>query len=57
MREDQTLRRTAIRELETAAGELGRLMATLESGSAPEIDVRKFKGLLRWPAGGRATAA
>lgn len=58
VRQDQELRRTALGELETAAGELEQVIAGLSPGSgiAP-LDMRKFKGLLDWPADASVKAA
>jgi septal ring factor EnvC (AmiA/AmiB activator) len=57
IRQDKSKRETALVELEQAATQLARLVRSLDSGdSGPALDVRKFEGLLDWPAAGRATA-
>ncbi len=56
LKSDQTTRRAALTELRAAAEELGRVVSSLDSGSAPALDMRKFKGLLEWPAAGRLEA-
>jgi septal ring factor EnvC (AmiA/AmiB activator) len=57
VREDKTKRETAIVELEQAADQLAELVRSLEPGeAAPTLDIRKFEGLLDWPAAGRVTA-
>lgn len=54
VREDKQKRESALAELEGAATELGRLVSSFPSGerAAPTMDVRKFRGLLDWPATG-----
>ncbi len=57
VRADEGLRRTALQELEQAAGELGRLAGSLEgSGARSGPSIRGFKGLLDWPTDGELTA-
>lgn len=53
---DQTTRRAVLAELRAAAEDLGRVVSSLEPGSAPALDMRKFKGLLEWPAAGKLEA-
>jgi septal ring factor EnvC (AmiA/AmiB activator) len=56
LRDDARKREDAIRELEGAADELTRLVDRLGPGeSGPDVDVRKFRGLLDWPADGPVT--
>ena len=56
-REDRAKREVALNELRGASSELGRLVGTLSDEHAtPQLDVRKFRGLLDWPAAGRVTA-
>jgi len=55
IRIDQTRRHEALRELESAADALSKLVAELPA-SRPSIDVRKFRGLLDWPASGAVSA-
>ncbi len=55
IREDRGQRREAILELESAAGELSRLVGTLDAAE-PDLDMQKFRGLLDWPADGKVTA-
>jgi septal ring factor EnvC (AmiA/AmiB activator) len=53
VRDDARRREDALRELRGAADELTRLVDRLGPGEAgPGIDVRKFRGLLDWPADG-----
>jgi septal ring factor EnvC (AmiA/AmiB activator) len=57
VREDAEKRRAALSELEGAALELGRLADSFLPGTeAPQMDVRKFRGLLDWPSEGEVTA-
>jgi len=57
IRQDKTKRETALVELEQAATQLVQLVRSLDPGdSTPALDMRKFEGLLDWPAAGRATA-
>ena len=57
VRTDRSQRRRAIDELNAAAGELGRVVGELSPDAGPvALDVKKFKGLLAWPAEGRVTA-
>jgi murein hydrolase activator len=57
IRSDRAKHQEAIEDLEGAARELGRLVDTLGgSARAPALDVRKFRGLLDWPAEGRVSA-
>jgi len=55
IREDQNKRRVAIGELEAAAEELTDLVDSLQPPAEPALDIRKFKGLLDWPAAGEVT--
>lgn len=58
IRADQRRRRDALRELEAASEELSRLVHRVAPGRpGPSLDVRKFQGLLDWPAIGRVSAA
>ena len=53
VREDQSVRRTALDELQTAAEELSRVIETVQPGEvASLLDPTKFKGLMDWPAQG-----
>jgi len=58
IRDDRATRTGAIEELEIAAEALDRLADSLagSAAEAPRLDVRKFRGLLDWPAGGRVSA-
>jgi len=57
IRDDRLQHDQALGELETAARELSRLVGALEGdGSPPALDVRKFRGLLDWPASGTVSA-
>jgi septal ring factor EnvC (AmiA/AmiB activator) len=57
LREDQASRREALVELEVAARQLTELVDSFPGGQGqPELDIRKFKGLLEWPADGVLTA-
>ncbi len=58
IRADQQLRRTAVRELAAAAEALAGRVAAGGPASAgpPPLDVRKFRGLLDWPADGPVRA-
>jgi septal ring factor EnvC (AmiA/AmiB activator) len=57
VREDADKRRVALSELESAARDLDRLADSfLPGGDPPQMDVRKFRGLLDWPAPGKVTA-
>lgn len=55
IRADRAVRRLALAELESAADALSKLVAELPA-SAPVLDVRKFRGLLDWPASGPVSA-
>jgi len=55
IRSDQSRRREALRELESAADALAKLVAELPP-SRSVIDVKKFRGLLDWPAAGEVSA-
>ena len=55
IREDQGRRRAAIEELESAAEELTRVVDSLQE-AGEGMDVRKFRGLLDWPAKGRVSS-
>lgn len=58
IREDQSKRRAALDELRGAAAQLSRLIESLQGQAvAPTLDVRKFRGLLDWPAEGAVSAA
>jgi septal ring factor EnvC (AmiA/AmiB activator) len=57
IREDRSKREGAVAELRLAAGALSDLVESLPPGAErPAMDVRKFKGLLDWPADGEVTA-
>jgi septal ring factor EnvC (AmiA/AmiB activator) len=57
VREDSDKRESALVELEGAAVELSRLADSFLPGAdAPQMDVRKFRGLLDWPAAGEVSA-
>lgn len=57
IREDRAKREGAVAELRLAAGALSDLVESLPAGAErPTMDVRKFKGLLDWPADGEVTA-
>lgn len=57
VRQDQRRRRDALAELRAAADDLTRVVDSLgEKAEQRKLDVRKFKGLLRWPAEGRLSA-
>jgi len=57
IRDDQERREVAIRELHSAADALGELVDSLQAaGTQALIDVRKFRGLLDWPADGEVSA-
>jgi septal ring factor EnvC (AmiA/AmiB activator) len=54
---DRAKHEEAIADLERASRDLGRIVDTLGgSAQGPALDVRKFRGLLDWPSGGRVTA-
>jgi murein hydrolase activator len=57
IRDDRATRTGAIEELEGAAEALDRLADSLAATGegAPKLDVRKFRGLLDWPAAGRVS--
>jgi septal ring factor EnvC (AmiA/AmiB activator) len=56
IRSDRAKHQEAIEDLERAARELGRLVETLGgAATGPALDVRKFRGLLDWPAEGRVS--
>ena len=57
IRDDRAQHEVAIGELEQASRELGRIVSGIGgAGSAGgALDVRKFKGLLDWPAAGRVS--
>jgi len=58
LRVDQTKREAAIGELRAAGEELSRIAGSLSAESAlPSLDMRKFRGLLGWPATGKVSAA
>jgi septal ring factor EnvC (AmiA/AmiB activator) len=57
VREDQGQRRAAIDELAEAARQLAEVARdAVGSPSEPVLDVRRFRGLLDWPADGPVTA-
>jgi len=57
VRDDRDRREAAIDELRAAADLLGEFVDSLQpEGSQPLIDVRKFRGLLDWPADGEVGA-
>lgn len=57
IRSDKDKRQTAIAELEQASSALSTLIRSLEPAEErTALDMRKFKGLLDWPAGGRVSA-
>lgn len=57
VRDDRDRREAAIGELRSAADLLGELVDSLQpDGSQALIDVRKFRGLLDWPADGEVGA-
>jgi septal ring factor EnvC (AmiA/AmiB activator) len=57
IRQDRQRHQQAIAELEQASAELGKLAERLGGvDSPPALDVRKFRGLLDWPAQGRISA-
>jgi septal ring factor EnvC (AmiA/AmiB activator) len=57
LREDQGLRVTAIKELDSAAAALSTLVDSLgPQDPLPELEIKKFQGLLEWPADGRVSA-
>jgi murein hydrolase activator len=54
---DRAKHREAIEDLERASRDLGRLVESLGgSVKGPSLDVRKFRGLLDWPAEGPVTS-
>lgn len=57
VRQDLHQRRAAIGELQAAADELTRLVDSLPAVTGHFLDMRKFKGLLDWPAEGRVIAS
>jgi septal ring factor EnvC (AmiA/AmiB activator) len=57
IRGNQTKRRAAVEELQSAAEELSDLVDSLDlDGGRPVLDMRKFRGLLDWPAKGKLSA-
>jgi len=57
IREDRSKREGAVVELRAAAGALSDLVESLPPGAErPGMDVRKFEGLLDWPADGEVSA-
>jgi len=57
IRHDRSKREGAVAELRAAAGALNDLVESLPQGDGrPTMDVRKFKGLLDWPAEGEVSA-
>jgi len=57
IRGDRATREAAIGELGRASAELSRVVESIESPAPiPVLDVRKFRGLLDWPAVGRVGA-
>lgn len=56
LRRDRGAREEALRELQRAASELGRIAEGLAgSGGRRQLDVARFRGLLDWPADGRVS--
>ncbi len=57
IRDDRATREMAIAELERASAELTRVVESIEPAERmPALDVRKFRGLLDWPAAGRVSS-
>jgi septal ring factor EnvC (AmiA/AmiB activator) len=57
IRRDEGQRRAALLELRQAAEELARLAEAIEESEAVgKLDVRRFRGLLEWPAEGELSA-
>ena len=59
VREDRQKREQALAELNQAASQMSRLVGSLSAPSSadpPTLDVRKFRGLLDWPAEGPVSA-
>jgi septal ring factor EnvC (AmiA/AmiB activator) len=50
---DRRKHQEAIEEMEAAARGLGRLVEGMPETPSPALEVRKFRGLLDWPAAGR----
>lgn len=58
LRGDRGAHETALRELEEASRQIGRLVGgTLDRNASPQLDVRKFRGLLDWPNPGEVESA
>jgi septal ring factor EnvC (AmiA/AmiB activator) len=55
VQKDQRQHQAALAELQTAARDLNGFVETVPS-TPPRLDVRKFRGLLEWPAPGRVSA-
>ncbi len=57
IRRDQSKRRAAVDELQSAAEALSELVDSLDlEQGRPALDIRKFKGLLDWPTMGKLSA-
>ena len=56
IRDDREQHALAIAELDAAAKDLSRLVEGVGSHAAAALDIRKFRGLLDWPAAGPVTA-
>jgi septal ring factor EnvC (AmiA/AmiB activator) len=57
VRRDRATRVVALEELESASAELSQLADSFLPGAdSPRLDVRKFRGLLDWPATGEVEA-
>ena len=54
IREDRVQHQSALGELEGASRELGRIVRDAgQDARPPRLDIRKFRGLLDWPASGK----
>ena len=57
IKDDQGRRQTALDELRAASEEMARLVDSFDpDDSVPQLDMRKFRGLLDWPARGEISA-
>ena len=57
IREDRAKREEAVEELRAASRAMSDLVGSLQSGGGqPAMDMRKFKGLLDWPADGEVSS-
>jgi septal ring factor EnvC (AmiA/AmiB activator) len=57
LREDRNRRQAALDELRAAAEAMARLVESFSSSAdEPSLDMRKFRGLLDWPADGEVSA-